>query len=136
MVHGSSCWAYQTASRVQRRFAADAPKEVPLPISRGIRTGNEGAGGQPPAALSAESDVFRIPHVGMPAPAVAGAGSERVPVSTISDWPRPRSHSTTTFISLGTAGARACSNSTIGSIQAPRLLARRMRQATGIAQPR
>ena len=39
----------------------------PAPGPRGIRTGNEGARGQPPAALSAESDVFRIPHVGMPA---------------------------------------------------------------------
>ena len=51
-----------------------------------------------------------------------------------------RSHSATTVISLvislGTAGAKACSSSTIGSIQAPRWLARRMRQATGMAQPR
>ena len=33
----------------------------------GIGTGNEGAGGKPAAAVGAEGDVFRIPHVGMPA---------------------------------------------------------------------
>ena len=33
----------------------------------GVGTGNEGARRQPPASLGAEGDVFRIPHVGMPA---------------------------------------------------------------------
>ena len=37
------------------------------PDPGGIRTGNEGAGGQPAASLGAEGDAFRIPHVGMPA---------------------------------------------------------------------
>ena len=71
-------------------FCGGCAESGPAPDSRGIRTGKEGAGGQPPAALGAESDVFRIPHVGMPAPrSWPGAGSEPGPVSTISDWPGP-----------------------------------------------
>ena len=57
---------------------------------RGIGTGNEVLGGQPAASLGAEGDAFGIPHVGMPAPrSWPGAGSERVSVATISDWPGP-----------------------------------------------
>ena len=71
-------------------FCGGCAESGPAPDSRGIRTGKEGAGGQPPTALGAESDVFRIPHVGMPAPrSWPGAGSEPGPVSTISDWPGP-----------------------------------------------
>ena len=39
----------------------------PAPDPPGTRSGNEGARRQPPAALGAEGDVFRIPDVGMPA---------------------------------------------------------------------
>ena len=48
----------------------------------------------------------------------------------------PRSQSTMTVISLGTAEASSLSSSTMGSIQDPRWVARWMRQATGMAQPR
>ena len=48
----------------------------------------------------------------------------------------PRLQSTMTAISLGTAGASSLSNSTVGSIQEPGWVARRMCQATGIAQLR
>ena len=48
----------------------------------------------------------------------------------------PRSQSTMTVISLGTAGASSLSSSTVGSIQEPRWVALWMRQATGMAQLR
>ena len=48
-------------------FCGGCAESGPAPGPRGIRTGNEGARGQPPTALGAESAVFRIPHVGMPA---------------------------------------------------------------------
>ena len=48
----------------------------------------------------------------------------------------PRSQSTMTVIFSGTAGAKACSSSTVGSIQEPGWSACRMCQATGMAQLR
>ena len=48
----------------------------------------------------------------------------------------PRSQSTMTVISLGTAGASSLSSSTVGSIQEPFWVALWMRQATGMAQLR
>ena len=95
---------------------------------RGVGAGNESLGGQPPASRSAEGDVFGLPDVGMPARSL-----NLVPQFGTG---QARSHSTITVTSWGTAGARARSNSTIGSIQAPGRLAGRMRQATGIAHPR
>ena len=68
MIQGSSCSTYQTASRVQRRFAVGVLKAVPRPIQARIGTGNEVLCGQPAAVLGAEADVLPIPHVGMPAP--------------------------------------------------------------------
>ena len=66
-------------------------------------------------------------------PVVAGGRLRARICSHNSGLVRPRPHSTITFIS---SGAGACNSSTTGSIHAPGLLARMMRRATGIAQPR
>ena len=49
-------------------FCGGCAESGPAPDSRGIRTGKEGAGGQPPPARGAESDVFRIPMWGYQPP--------------------------------------------------------------------
>ena len=61
MTQGSSCWAYQTASRVQRCRAGE-PKAVLRPTPASVETGDEGVGGQPLAATGAEGDVLPTPH--------------------------------------------------------------------------
>ena len=67
MIHGSSCSTYQTASRVQRRLAAAVLKAVPRPIQAVSGRGTKARAGSRRPLLGAEGDVFRIPHVGMPA---------------------------------------------------------------------
>ena len=52
MIQGSSCSTYQTASRVQRRFAAGVLKAVPLPIQAVSGRGTKARAGslRPPSA--------------------------------------------------------------------------------------
>ena len=71
-------------------FCGGSAEGGAAPDPRSIRTGNEGSRGKAATAIDAESDVFRIPHVGMPAPrSWPGAGSEPGSISTVSDWPGP-----------------------------------------------
>ena len=62
------CSAYQTTSRVQRRWAVGGPKAVPR-----AGNGDEGAGGQSFATVGAEGDVLPVAHTGMPALLVSAA---------------------------------------------------------------
>ena len=48
-------------------FCGGSAEGGAAPDPRSIRTGNEGSRGKAATAIDAESDVFRIPHVGMPA---------------------------------------------------------------------
>ena len=68
MIQGSSCWSYQTTSRVQRCWAEGVPKAVPWPIQAvsGRETKRRAGNRRPP--WGAEGDVLPIAHTGVPAP--------------------------------------------------------------------
>ena len=79
MIQGSSCPAYQTTSRVQRRWAVDPAEGSAEPDPGRVGKGDEGPGRQASAAVSTEGDVLTVAHTGMPAlgaylPRQLGAG--------------------------------------------------------------
>ena len=67
MIQGSSCSAYQTTRRVQRRLALGVLKAVPRPIQAVSGRHKKRWGGQPASTIGAESDVLPVAHTGMPA---------------------------------------------------------------------
>ena len=67
MIQGSSCWSYQTTSRVQRRWAEGGAEGGALSDPGRVGTGDEALGGQPATTLGAEGDVLPVAHTGVPA---------------------------------------------------------------------
>ena len=78
MTQGSSCSAYQTTSRVQRRWAVGGPKAVPRPIQAvsGRETKRRAGNRRPPSAQKVMSSDS----------AYRGASPGRISASTAWDW--------------------------------------------------